>query len=63
MPAPVDGCQCGVYAASDLELIAHSLEGHHRGKAVAGRVVGIVSLGGSVLGFERARAPRLHIQR
>jgi hypothetical protein len=51
-PAPVASCHCGIYAASQLELLAPYLDGRYPGQAVAGRVFGVVSLWGSVLACE-----------
>jgi hypothetical protein len=49
----VEGCHCGIYATSDLPMLARYLEGHYPGKAVLDRVVGLVSLWGSVVECER----------
>jgi hypothetical protein len=52
-PAPVASCHCGIYAASELDVLAPYLDGSYPGKAVAGRVFGVVSLWGSVLACDQ----------
>jgi hypothetical protein len=51
--APVESCHCGIYATTDIAMLAPYFDGHYPGKAVIGRVVGLVSLWGPVVECER----------
>jgi hypothetical protein len=51
---PFDRCQCGIYGASEPQILAHYLDGYHRFElGVFPRVFGLVSLWGTVIACER----------
>lgn len=56
---PSDRCQCGIYAARELEKASSYLEGYGRSVAAVHRVIGHVRLWGQVLECEQGwRASR-----